>query len=129
MELFGQIVTFLIFLFVYEVLYASSAFAIENDRDCKKLDKFNDFKLRNLLLMPILLSLVSHYDNSDISIPKKIFLFLGVSAVCIFLAKMLFAQHTYKPTAEIIFLFFAATFQLSLILVISGLGWAFYSLQ
>jgi len=107
---------------VYAFLYSFTQFTLENDEESKKFDAFDKFKLRNLLLMPILLSLMSYHDNSDIPIVQQVLLFLGLNVISILLARLLFASHNLarKTDAEIVLLFLGANIQLSLLFVLLG---------
>jgi len=126
LDLIAQIGTFLIFFIVYALLYAFTRFTLEFDEESKKFDDFDKFKLKNLLLMPIFLTLMSYYNNSDIPPFQQVSLFLGLCAVSIFLTKLLFASHNLarKSDGEIVLLFLGANIQFSFYFVLIG-GLAF----
>jgi hypothetical protein len=126
MELITLIGQLLLACFLYALLYGITKFSIEDDADCRSLGAFDEFKLRNILLMPWFITLISYFLNPDVPVGHRVLLFLGLYVLSFFLAKFLFASHgtVTKSNSRLLTLFVGSGFQMLLIGgVLLGVNW------
>ena len=126
MELHWQIFTFGLLVFFYFLMLSLSKFAIEDDEVCKKLDSFDSFKLRTLLIAPWYLTVCSHIANPETTFIEKTLLFFATNGAAIFITKFLLDAQVFgsKTIGGIILLYVRCNFQLLLFLiVIVGVNW------